>query len=138
MSDQRELMPTGLTRPQFATLTQHAEAASKLDLETLQRSVQSHLEETHRAYEINRLVNARLAEAICDSISQVVLQWEEIPPIARNWLGGAMLYFVESDDEDSDFKSPTGFEDDAEILNSCLRFAGFEEYCLNVEDYDDA
>ena len=138
MSEQRELMPAGLSRKQFAALTEHAERAAKMDLETLRRRVNSHLEETQRAHHRNRLVNVRLASAICDSISHAFDRWDELSGDARNWLGGAILYFADCNDDDPDFSSALGFEDDAELLNACLKHAGMTVQCLAVEDFDDA
>ena len=43
-----------------------------------------------------------------------------------------------SEDDESDHLSPIGFEDDAEVLNACLRFANLPELCLKTEDYDHA
>lgn len=42
----------------------------------------------------------------------------------------------ENDDE-PDFTSPIGFEDDTEVLNACLRLAQLGALCLHPEDYDD-
>ena len=53
------------------------------------------------------------------------------------WLRGAVGYFVSSNDEEPDFDSPIGIEDDVEILNACLQFAELDSLCLRVEDFDD-
>lgn len=49
-----------------------------------------------------------------------------------------MRYFATRNDNEPDFQSPLGFEDDAEILNACLKFIDRDDLCLNVEDYDNA
>ena len=84
------------------------------------------------------MINARLAAAICDVIRSVVADWDNLPIAGQPWLRAAMYYFAHSDDDQPDFTSPIGFEDDAEVLNACLRFAEREELCLKPEDYDDA
>lgn len=138
MSEQRESMPAGLSRKQFSELTEHSERAAEMDLETLRRRVESHLEETHRAHQRNRLVNVRLAVAICEPISHVFEHWDQLSADAKNWLGGAILYFADCNDDEPDFSSALGFEDDAELLNACLKHAGMTEQCLTIEDFDDA
>ena len=138
MSDQLNLYPTGLTRSQFDRLSDLADRASGTSLPELLTAVQQHVAQTNLVYERNRIVNLRLATAIGKAIEQVIGSWDELPAVARNWLGGAFLYFVQSDDDEGDFDSPIGFEDDTEVLNSCLRFAKLDYLCLNVEDYDDA
>lgn len=138
MSDQLDLYPAGLTRSQLAQLTALAEQASKKPLIDLQSDVRQHLERTKATHAQNRLVNLRLARAISEVVDQVVKRWDELPADARTWLSAALAYFAMCNDDEPDFDSPIGFEDDAEILNSCLRFAKLDELCLNVEDYDDA
>jgi hypothetical protein len=63
---------------------------------------------------------------------------DSLTPSVRNWLAGAILYFYGCDEDEADFTSPIGFEDDTEILNACLKLAGLEELRLNPEDFDHA
>lgn len=137
MDEQLPLYPTGLTRGQFARLSDYANRASKLTATELQRAAQRHLQDTAQARGQNLLVNLRLARAIGDTIHEVVSGWEALTPGARNWLAGAILYFASTGDEEPDFTSPIGFEDDVEVLNTCLRFARLDHLCLHPEDYDD-
>jgi uncharacterized membrane protein YkvA (DUF1232 family) len=138
MGDQNEFYPTGLTRSQFNRLTAFVEQASGKPVTDLQAGVRQHLEQTRAAHSRNRLVNLRLAIAISEVVDQAVFRWGDLPANARNWLAGAFLYFANCNDDEPDFSSPIGFEDDTEVLNACLRFAKLNELCLEVEDYDDA
>ena len=95
-----------------------------------------HLAGTVEAHKQNALINVRLAKAICERVEAVAATWEDLNPGARFWLGGAIHYFVMSQDDESDHTSPIGFEDDAEVLNACLRLAELPELCLNIQDYD--
>lgn len=135
---QLSLYPSGLTRGQFEHLSSLAKAASALSLDGVLDMVDEHLSNARQAYKTNRLVNVSLAAAIADTIRQIVEQWVVIPAMAKSWLKAAMLYFTNSDDDEPDFNSPIGFEDDAEVLNACLRLAGLDELCVDPEEYDDA
>jgi uncharacterized membrane protein YkvA (DUF1232 family) len=134
---QLSLYPSGLPRGQFEHLNGLAKTASALSLDAILDMVDEHLSNARQAYEINHLVNVSLAAAIAGVIRQVVEQWVAIPAMAKSWLKAAMLYFINSDDDEPDFNSPIGFEDDAEVLNACLRFADLDELCVNPEEYDD-
>ncbi len=138
MSDQLELNPSGLTRSQFDRLSEFAHRAGGSTPDELLRDARQHLDQTQAAHVTNRMINARLASAIVEVIERVVGDWDSLPPNAQNWLAGAMHYFSKSNDDEPDFDSPIGFEDDTEVLNACLRFAKLDDLCLNVEDYDDA
>lgn len=138
MSKQQSLLPVGLTRSQFARLSEFSELAEGYENSELLRESDQHLQRTLTAYAGNRLINQRLATAIHDAIKEVIERWESVPSHARTWLAGAILYFAKCNDDEPDLNSPIGFEDDAEVLNACLQLAHLHELRLNVEDYDDA
>ena len=137
MTGQRELQPTGLTRSQFDCLEQCSEQAVAMQREELQRGTAVHVENAASAAVSNRLINVKLARAIGEVIELVLDQWMSLPDSARYWLAGAMLYFASGNDDEPDFSSPIGFEDDTEVLNACLRYANLNHLCLKVENYDD-
>ena len=138
MDEHLEMFPSGLLRSQLGRLTEFAEEAAGQSVDELRAEVDQHLERTRAAHERSRIVNLRLATAIKEAIEQVLNQWESLSANDRNWLAGAFFYFAKCNDDEPDFDSPIGFEDDAEVLNACLRFAGLNDLCLTVEDYDDA
>jgi len=138
VDDQLKFHPSGLTRSQFDRLSECADLAEAMSPDTILGAAKRHLEQTRDAHAQNRMINVRLASAIVSVMERVVGNWDFMQENARWWLKGAMHYFATSNDEEPDFQSPIGFEDDAEILNACLRFAGRNDLCLNVEDYDDA
>lgn len=138
MGDQLEFHPSGLTRSQFDRLSECADRAVVLSPDELLSAAKQHLEHTRTAHAENRMINVRLASAIVTVLHSIVSKWDSMPGQAGWWMKGAIHYFATNNDDEPDFQSPIGFEDDAEILNACLRFAGCNELCLNVEDYDDA
>lgn len=115
MGDQLSLYPTGLAQSQFERLTHYAAKATTQTPAQLLQEVQRHLEDARLAYVRNPLVNVRLATALCEVMTTTLKLWDSLAPHARYWLAGAFLYFARSDDEEPDFSSPIGFEDDAEI-----------------------
>ena len=137
MSPQRSLFPSGLTRRLFDRLAESVESVSGSTPAQLLQAADTHLERVQAAQQRNPLVNYRLAEALYNTMRTVIDDWSQIANVAHPWLLGAMHYFAGDNDEEPDFTSPIGFEDDAEVLNACLRFAGREDLCLNTEDYDD-
>jgi hypothetical protein len=138
VDDQLSPQPDGLSRKQLRHLRRCADDASAIPIDRLLVSARNHVAATENASRRNPLINLRLARAICDRIEKVMTMWASPSPEARFWLGGAINYFTISEDDESDHLSPIGFEDDAEVLNACLRFANLPELCLKVEDYDHA
>ena len=135
-----------LSRRQLDVLTRYADAARNATLTDLLRETDDHVADARLAHKDNPLVNVPLAEALAGVIRRLVDDWEtgRFEPEASlrydvgYWLRGALRYFSHSDDEEPDLSSPLGFEDDAEVLNACLRLAGLDDWCIHPEDYDDA
>jgi hypothetical protein len=138
MADQPGLMPTGVSRKQFAALVEYASQSETLEASDLLRRVNRHLDDARFAHSRNRIVNLRLATAIADIAEKLISDWGSIAQEHRNWFGGAILYFADSRDNEHDFSSAIGFEDDAEVLNACLKHAGRASMCIKIEDFDNA
>ncbi|MCI0523636.1 MAG: hypothetical protein L0Y75_00095 [Acidobacteria bacterium] len=136
MKVQTQLYPDGLTVSQFNRLAKYANRASLFTPSELLAEANCHVDAASAAYQRNRLVNLRLAMAIRDTIEKLTAVWDEQSEAARPWLAAAILYFSHADDDEPDFNSAIGFEDDVEALNACLRFAELDDLCLNPEDYD--
>lgn len=137
MADQRIFLPTGLTRRLSRRLTEYAHSADGQTPAELLRQAENHLEAVRTAHRRNAMINVRLAEAICGVIRRLVADWDSLPVASQSWIGAAIYYFAHCSDDQPDFTSPIGFEDDAEVLNACVRLAGRDDLCLNTEDYDD-
>ena len=138
MGEQLEFHPSNLTRSQFDRLSECANEAEATLPQDLLSAARQHLDRTRAAHAANRLVNVRLAAAIVGVLEELFLTWSSLGSNQARWLRGAIHYYATSNDEEPDFQSPLGFEDDAEILNACLRFIGRKDLCLNSEDYDNA
>lgn len=138
MAEQPGIMPTGISRKQFAALVEHASRSETLEPQELLRRVHLHLDDSRFAHSRNRIVNLRLATAIAEVAESLLSVWDSIAKEHRNWFGGAILYFADSRDNEHDFSSAIGFEDDAEVLNACLKLAGLTTMCIEIEDFDNA
>ncbi|MDA0674420.1 MAG: hypothetical protein O3C67_12030 [Cyanobacteria bacterium] len=128
--------PEGLDRRLAAALMAAATQATPLTPSQLLEQVRAHRERAAAIAATNPMVNLALANALATLYGQLVAGWEQLSPAAVPWLKGAMLYFAKVDDDDPDFDSPIGFEDDVEVLNACLTLAGLSAQHLNPEDFD--
>lgn len=117
-------------------LEQLAIQAATLSPEDLKKQSKDHVEAARNARAENGFANIALADAIHHVICEVFDKWPTLDAEAQYWLKGAVAYFVFDNDEVQDFGSPIGLEDDVEVLNACLDFAGLYELFLVPEDYD--
>lgn len=137
VNDQLALYPAGLTRKQFNQLMALTKNSTLCAPDELLAAAERHLQEAIVAHQRNRLINLRLATAIYGTIQTVISNWDELSAETRPWVAAAILYFSHSNDDEPDLLSSIGFEDDAEILNACLKFAQRADLCIAPEDYDD-
>jgi uncharacterized membrane protein YkvA (DUF1232 family) len=138
MDEKTGFVPSGISRQQFSSLVEYSHLAEGFDAQQLHRKVQRHLEDAKLVHSRNRIVNFKLASAIAEVLTQVLSQWNDHPSHLRHWIGGAALYFADSRDNEHDFSSAIGFEDDAEVLNACLHCVGLESLRIHIEDFDHA
>ncbi len=127
-----------LSRQELDTLRRLADQARDVSPADLVSDAVEHVADARRAGEDDPLVNVALAEALGGTIQRLVNAWDTLQDDTEYWLRGAIRYFCHTDDEEPDFSSPLGFEDDTEVLNACLRLAGLDDWCINPQDYDDA
>lgn len=130
------IYPDGLDKLLTQSISIKAQQAEKLEVSALVNQVHSHVALARQVAQQSPMVHIALAEAIEKTYDALSDSWEQLPGYVQPWLKGAMLYFSDPNDEDPDFESPIGFEDDVEILNACLKMAKLDDLCLNPEDYD--
>jgi uncharacterized membrane protein YkvA (DUF1232 family) len=130
------LFPDGLDPVLNNSLVNATHKAQDLEPAELFQKVNAHLDLARSKAVNHPMVHIKLAEALTQTYGTLVEQWGLLPEHAKPWIKGAMLYFVELNDADHDFDSPIGFEDDAEVLNACLRLADLGDRCLNPEGFD--
>jgi hypothetical protein len=132
-----ELFPKGLMNSEFEILMKCCKEAASLPVLELKNRADSYLDRIKEAHMKNSIVNMKLAGAIVSSIHTVCEDWETIPDAAKSWCKGMIQYFARIDDDENDLASPIGFDDDADVLNACVKFAGRPDLCVDPEEYDD-
>ena len=131
------LFPEGLSKAEFDALSRCAKQAADISIADLLREAEEHVQSARKASEENCMVNVAMAEGLFVVMRQLASDWSRIPPYAEQWCKGMIRYFTMCDDDEDDFSSPIGFDDDAEVINACLRLAGRSDLCINPEDFDD-
>ncbi len=125
--------PAGLLKNVSATLFQCLKRVENEDVQDLLLEAQGHLAQAHEINARTGMVNIAVAEAIVDVFRAIHEEWQTISPIARPWCKGMMAYFTAIDDDEADFASLIGFDDDVEVINACLKFASREDLCIELD-----
>ena len=111
----------------------HRKSAENEEVEDLLLGAQIHLSKAHEVNEQTGIVNVAVAEAIVDLFRTIKDEWHTLNPVSRPWCKGMMSYFTSTDDDENDFNSPIGFDDDVEVVNACLIFAGRDDLFIELD-----
>ncbi len=95
--------------------------------DSLKKAVKAHLTEAKLASENSDLLDLETARRLADGLTVLL---EESGDDALRLLQGAVLYFVDDDDAESDFDSITGFDDDVEVYNAVCRHLKRDELVI--------
>ena len=125
----------GIPQETVTVFQQCVEDAEGVDPAHLLANARTHMETIRSACGDNALLCVDLAEAIHERIEAVLNQWEALPGSARRFCAGMILYFTTDLDDEPDLSSPIGFEDDAELLNACLRMAEMDDLLIDLEGF---
>ncbi len=132
------LLPEGLNNSIATRLNECVTQARKATPDELVVQSSHHLEAARLAHSKDPLVDIQLAEALHVAITRLFADWDRVPRHVRPWCKGMVAYFVSPTDDQHDWRSCVGFDDDAEVINACLRMADREDLCVNPEETDGA
>ena len=135
MPDNPAGTPLGIPKFQLNEIRSLAENYVDKTTEELIKDIEGHVDLAAAAKKEKDIVNLKLATLIGERLKSAIGHWGELTEEQTYWMCGAIGYFAASDDEEDDFRSPIGFEDDAEIFNACVRFAGHEELVITKEEF---
>ena len=115
------------------TLEKFIAPTSATGLAALASIVDGHMVEVRSTAEIRDFVDVDLAARVVATLHTLLAEADEYTARERALLAGAVRYFVENADIDADLASPTGFEDDAGVLNAVCAFLGRPDLTVQIE-----
>ncbi len=125
-----------LSKELLVILEKHALIAQKQSLGALIESSNQYASKISELSKSNAMINLKLVKVIQSTIQKLEKGWPNFDADQKRWLSAAINYFIDKEDDSPDLDSFIGFEDDAEVLNACLEFAGREDWEIKIEDYD--
>ncbi|NOJ81436.1 hypothetical protein [Myxococcus xanthus] len=110
-------------RPPARTAVRRFERrAQEVSSADLLAAIAGHLDAVEEAQRSNEFIDLDMARSLAQIARQLTVRLETLPPQRRIVAAAAILYFVKSDDAEDDLSSSVGFDDDAEVLKSALRY----------------
>lgn len=117
-----ESWATTLRPPARTALRRFERRAQEVSSAELLAAIAAHLDSVQEAQRSNEFIDLDKARSLAQAAQQLTGRLETLPPQRRIVAAAAILYFVTSDDAEDDLGSSVGFDDDAEVLQSALRF----------------
>ena len=109
---------------------EHAEVYSSPVL--LRQKIENHLEKVLQETRRNEFINVNLAMKIKDVCLILIDELTKESLEKQNYITATINYFITTSDEEEDLYSPLGFDDDAEIVNECLKLIGREDLLIEL------
>lgn len=114
-------------------LAAYIQIVSTEELLERRESVEQHLRRVEDVALQRDFVDLALAREVGRVLGALLDDSDQYTARERALLAGAVRYFTDHDDVDGDLTSPTGFEDDAAILNAVCVFLGRPELSIAVD-----
>ena len=94
------------------------------DATLLSNKVDEHLSSAKEALSDNEFVDIKAGESLARVSHYLIEKLSGLSNEHRQLAVAAIYYFIESDDEEHDFDSILGFDDDIEVMNRVLNYLG--------------
>lgn len=101
--------------------------------EILKQQVKKYLKKIEVETCHNEFINLPLAKKIGETSLSLLDFYEQHNQEEQEFIHSTIQYFLNANDDEEDLYSPIGFDDDAEIMNECLRLLRKEELTIKIE-----
>ncbi|MCH2207879.1 MAG: hypothetical protein MK132_18655 [Lentisphaerales bacterium] len=117
----------------FETLQQILPESKKYQATHLFEACSLHANYALEKFKENLIIDFETAEKLATAFKGIEENWQQLSEEAKDYLKASMYYFAICEDDQPDFSSSTGFDDDIEVINACLTFAGLEELTIDLK-----
>ena len=93
----------------------------------LSESVKAYLTEAQQALYTNEFIDIKSAEKLAKASEYLIGIMPTLSSEDQKYACAAIRYFIESDDEEHDFESIFGFDDDVKVMNHVMDRIGHPE-----------
>lgn len=116
----------------FAAMKRCIKKCGSLPEHYLFSACEKHLRDALEEVKINSVVDVDAVQKLTAAFLDVKVGFANLPKNAQVGLKAAMYYFALDEDDEPDFSSANGFDDDVKVSNVCLVFAGREDLQIDL------
>ena len=122
-----------LLAPSIADIVSGLRRAELRTVSDLRAIVLGHLQAAESAAQTSPFVDLERATGVGQCCLALLNGWSELSEVERHWVQAGCVYFAEADDDEDDFESIVGFDDDAEVLNHIAAQLGRAELLISLD-----
>lgn len=122
-----------LSEKHYTTFTQIMRMSDKYEVKHLFEASTKHADYALEKFKENVLIDFEAAEKMAAAIKGLEKCWDSLDTKAQRYFKVAMYYFAISEDDEPDFSSFTGFDDDVAVLNACLKYAELDDMIIDLK-----
>ena len=100
------------------------------DAASLIQQVQCYWDKIEAASVVKPLLDCDVADKIRNSLAIALQEFDAFSLDDKAWIAAAVFYFIQSDDDEHDFDSPVGFDDDAEVVSAVMAMIGRQDLVI--------
>ena len=127
----RELVDN-LNEKYYKTFTQLISESKRYKAKYLFEACSQHADHALEKSKESPIIDFESAEKLAAVFKTLEEKWPTLNEKIQDNFKAAMYYFAISEDEEDDFTSFTGFDDDVEILNACLKYAEIDDLIIEL------
>lgn len=116
----------------YETFTQIIHKSKKYEVKHLFEACSQHADHALEKFKENPIIDFDTAEKMASVFKELQKIWSSLNDQVQRNFKAAMYYFAISEDDEHDFTSFTGFDDDVEILNACLTYAELDHMLITL------
>jgi hypothetical protein len=122
-----------LSAKYYETLTQIMRMSDKYEVTHLFEACTKHADYALEKFKENPIIDFEAAEKMAAAIKELEKRWDNLGETEQRNFKAAMYYFAISEDDEPDFTSFTGFDDDVAVLNACFIYAEMDEMVIELK-----
>jgi uncharacterized membrane protein YkvA (DUF1232 family) len=122
-----------MSEKNFETFSQIIHTSSTYEAKYLFEASSHHADHSLEQFKQNPIIDFETAEKLAALFITLEKNWDSYNEKAQEYFKAAMYYFAISEDDEPDFTSFTGFDDDVAIINACLKYAELDDMIIDLK-----
>ena len=83
------------------------------------------------------MANHSVAKYLFENLLKLADKYADFSDLEQQYFKAVLLYFIESDDDEHDFDSTIGFDDDVEAFNAFCAYSKNPDFIISLDEIEE-